>query len=39
MKAIRLGENPGLDKLQVADIADPGAPGPGRSAFRFTPTR
>jgi NADPH:quinone reductase-like Zn-dependent oxidoreductase len=30
MKAIRLGATPGLDNLQVADVADPGAPGPGQ---------
>lgn len=30
MKAITVGRPPGLDHLKVADLADPGAPGPGQ---------
>ena len=35
MKAIRLGEQPGLDTLALVDLPDPGAPGPGEIRVRI----
>ena len=35
MKAIRTGATAGLDNLTLADIADPGAPGPGAIRVRL----
>lgn len=35
MREVRLGANPGLDHLEVCDVAEPGAPGPGEIAVRI----